>query len=87
MRCGADLSAGDCKSLSIFSAGGSIAYSYRHCREGKQITVSAENLAFMLSPLPPELRSTFLASAQVWFVAKQQKAAALAAGGGGAAGV
>jgi len=87
-RCGAVLSEDDCKSLSVFISGhGSICYCYRHsCRKGKQITVSAVNLVFMLSPLSLVVRSAFLASAQAWFVAKQQKAAALAAGGGGAAG-
>ena len=83
------LSAGDCTSLSVYISGrGSMCYSYRHsCRARKQITVSAENLAFMLSPLTLEVRLAFLASAQAWFVAKQRNAAALAAGGGGAAGV
>ena len=89
-RCGAVLSVGDCQSLSVVISGGSgdsIAYKYRHsCREGKQITVSAVNLVFMLSPLSLVVRSAFLASAQAWFVAKQQKAAAPAAGGGAARG-
>ena len=82
-RCGCVLSAGDRASLSVKSAGGSIAYSYRHsCRVGAQITVSAPNLIVMLAQLSAEVRAAFLAAAQAWFDAKKKIAASAVAGGG-----
>ena len=86
-RCGIELSAADRKSLSVFPAGGSISFSFRHgCRTGAQITVSAPNLIYMLSRLSDEVREAFLAAAKAWCDAKKEIAARGAANGGGAGG-
>ena len=72
--CKGELADGARSSLSVFNAGSSIAFSFRHeCTTDRQITVSKVNLALMLKPLDEPVRAAFLTAATTFYEGKVKK--------------